>query len=137
MPTTWTQQTYMNKKSYTVDNHPQKQQQQQDRVHIRERQWMYLGPIAATPFAHIAVTLYRDAKTARQKQLLLGVGILGSTAMTLGMRMYLMCHAGYPGQEMDPTVAKQRILEVSQEEKEDILNPSIGKIAKEALRGFG
>jgi hypothetical protein len=107
------------------------------RVYVRERQWMYLGPIAATPFAHIAVTLYRDAKTPRQKQLLLGVGILGSTAMTLGMRLYLMCHAGYPGQDMDPSVARQRVLEVSQEEKEHILNPSLGKIAKEAWRGFG
>jgi hypothetical protein len=106
-------------------------------VHVRERQWMYLCPIAATPFAHIAVTLYRDAKTPRQKQLLLGVGILGSTALTLGMRLYLMCHAGYPGQEMDPSVAKARVLQVTEEEKRDILNPSVKKIAREAFRGFG
>mmetsp|Transcript_1461 Transcript_1461/g.2670 ORF Transcript_1461/g.2670 Transcript_1461/m.2670 type:complete len:117 (+) Transcript_1461:235-585(+) len=106
-------------------------------VHVRERQWMYLGPIAATPLAHIAVTLYRDAKTPKQKQLLLGVGILGSTALTLGMRLYLMCHAGYPGQDMDPNIAKARVLAVTEEEKEAILNPSVGKIAKEAFRGFG
>lgn len=106
-------------------------------VQVRERQWLYLGPIAATPFAHIAVTLYRDAKTPRQKQLLLGVGILGSTALTLGMRLYLMYHAGYPGHDMDPNVAKTRVLEVTEEEKEKILNPSVGKIAREAFRGFG
>lgn len=103
---------------------------------VRERQWMYLGPIAATPIAHIAVTLYRDAKTPRQKQLIAGVGILGSSVMTLGMRLYLMSHAGYPGQEASVENTRKRILEVSEQEKNEIVNPSIGKIAKQALRGF-
>lgn len=103
---------------------------------VRERQWMYLGPIAATPIAHIAVTLYRDAKTPRQKQLIAGVGILGSSVMTLGMRLYLMSHAGYPGQEASVEKTRKRILEVSEQEKNEIVNPSIGKIAKQALRGF-
>jgi hypothetical protein len=103
---------------------------------VRERQWMYLGPIAATPIAHIAVTLYRDAKTPRQKQLIAGVGILGSSVMTLGMRLYLMSHAGYPGQEANVEKTRKRILEVSEQEKNEIFNPSIGKIAKQALRGF-
>lgn len=103
---------------------------------VRERQWMYLGPIAATPIAHIAVTLYRDAKTPRQKQLIAGVGILGSSVMTLGMRLYLMSHAGYPGQEASLEKTRERILEVSEDEKNEIVNPSIGNIAKQALRGF-
>ncbi|GFH44169.1 hypothetical protein CTEN210_00643 [Chaetoceros tenuissimus] len=103
---------------------------------VRERQWMYLGPIAATPIAHIAVTLYRDAKTPRQKQLIAGVGILGSSVMTLGMRLYLMSHAGYPGQEASLEKTRERILEVSKEEKNEIVNPSIGKIVKQAMRGF-
>ena len=101
---------------------------------IRERQWMYLGPIAATPLAHISVTLYRDAKTPRQKQLLLGVGILGCTAMTIGMRMYLMYHAGYAGKE---TLDTNRIREVSEEERKKIENPSLSDVAREAFRGFG
>ena len=59
---------------------------------VRERQWMYLGPIVAAPLAHIAVTLYRSAKTPQQKQLILGVGVIGSTVTTIGMRLYLMAH---------------------------------------------
>ena len=103
---------------------------------VRERQWMYLGPIAATPIAHICVTLYRDAKTPRQKQLLLGLGIMGSTAATIGMRLYLMHHAGYAGGN-NPDVAKRIRTVSSAEEKEAIQNPSVTTMAKEAFRGFG
>lgn len=100
---------------------------------------MYLGPIAATPIAHICVTLYRDAKTPRQKQLLLSVGIVGSTLMTLGMRLYLMNHAGYPGQEKasNPSVLQKRVLTVTEEERKRIENPTVKEIAREAFRGFG
>mmetsp|Transcript_14799 Transcript_14799/g.31056 ORF Transcript_14799/g.31056 Transcript_14799/m.31056 type:complete len:126 (+) Transcript_14799:228-605(+) len=105
---------------------------------LRQRQWMYLGPIAATPIAHISVTLYREAKTQRQKQLLLGFGIVGSTIMTLGVRLYLMAHAGYPGQDASPEVTSKRIVEVrTEEEREAVVNPSLWTIAKEAMRGFG
>ena len=102
---------------------------------LRERQWMYLGPIAAAPLAHIAVTLYRDAKTPRQKQLILGVGVIGSTTLTLGMRLYLMYHAGYAGKE---TVPLDRYRTVhSEAERKAIEDPGAATIAKEAFRGFG
>jgi len=103
---------------------------------VRERQWMYLGPIAATPLAHISVTLYRDAKTPRQKQFLLGFGILGCTAMTLGMRMYLMWHAGYAGKQAGSGYS-DRILTVTEEERKTIEHPSLSHVAREAFRGFG
>ena len=106
-------------------------------IPVRERQWIYLGPIMATPFAHIAVTLYRDAKTQRQKQFIIGVGIIGSTVATIGMRMYLMYHAGYPGREMSEVTGRERIQMVTQDEKKEIENPSTAKILSEAFRGFG
>jgi hypothetical protein len=101
---------------------------------------MYLGPIMAAPLAHIAVTLYRDAKTSRQKQLILGVGIIGSTVMTLGMRMYLMYHSGYPGGNSlggNPEIAKTRIRQVTEEERRAITNPDAKEILRQAFRGFG
>ena len=98
--------------------------------------YCYSLPIAAIPIAHIAVTLYRDAKTPRQKQLIAGVGILGSSVMTLGMRLYLMGHAGYPGQEVSVEKTRGRILGVWEQEKNEIVIPSIGKISKQALSGF-
>lgn len=106
-------------------------------IPIRERQWMYLGPIFAAPLAHIGVSLYRSAKTKTQKQVIVGVGILGSTALTLGMRMYLMYHAGFPCKEMDETTGKERILFVAPDKKAEIENPSTKKILGEAFRGFG
>jgi hypothetical protein len=51
-------------------------------VRMCEHQWMCMGPILAAPIAHICVTLYRDAKTPRQKQLLFGVGIVGSCGLS-------------------------------------------------------
>jgi hypothetical protein len=102
---------------------------------VRERQWMYLGPIAAAPIAHICVTLYRDAKTPRTKQLLLSVGIVGSTVATIGMRLYLMNHAGYPGGPNTQVIEREMIVSLS--EKKAIENPSLTQIAKEAVRGFG
>lgn len=103
---------------------------------VRERQWIYLGPIIAAPMAHIAVTMYRSAKTVRQKQIILGVGIVGSTVMTLSMRLWLMAHAGYPGMEA-AHLAQGRIKTVSMAEKEAIEQPSTAAQLKEALRGFG
>jgi hypothetical protein len=61
---------------------------------MRERQWLYLGPIMAAPIAHISVTMYRHAKTQRQRQLIVGVGIVGASVAGLGMRLGLMAHAG-------------------------------------------
>lgn len=105
---------------------------------LRQRQWIYLGPIAATPLAHIAVTLYREAKTPTQRQLIVGVGIIGSTVLTLSMRLYLMAHGGYPGQGENIAAINERMIEVKTEkERQDVVNPSLGSIAKEALKGFG
>ncbi|CAB9496670.1 unknown protein [Seminavis robusta] len=102
---------------------------------VRERQWIYLGPIAAAPIAHICVTLYRDAKTPRAKQLLFGVGVIGTTVLTIGTRLYLMHHAGYPG-GTNPEMANRERL-VTLDEKKRMENPSLTTIAKEAFRGFG
>lgn len=107
------------------------------KVRVRERQWMYLGPILAAPIAHICVTLYRDAKTPRQKQLLFGVGIVGSTVATIGMRLYLMSHAGYPGGTSNAADIIQREKLVSKDEAEAMKNPSLSQKAKETFRGFG
>ena len=105
---------------------------------LRQRQWMYLGPIAATPLAHISVTLYREAKTQKQRQIILGVGIVGSTVLTLSMRLYLLAHGGYPGQGENVDAINKRMIEVKTEkERQDIVNPSLSSIAKEAMRGFG
>lgn len=104
---------------------------------VRRRQWMYLGPILAAPLAHIAVPFYREAKTQKHRQLILGIGVIGSTFLTLSMRLYLMAHAGYPGKD-DATTIQSRIVEVrTKEEKDEILNPSTSTIAKEIWRGFG
>ncbi len=93
---------------------------------VRERQWIYLGPIMAAPIAHICVTLYRDAPP-HQKKYLLGIGIVGSTVCTVGMRLYLMRHAGYAGGEKL----------VGAEEKREMENPSLKTIVSGAFRGFG
>lgn len=98
---------------------------------VRERQWMYLGPIVAAPIAHISVSLYRSAKTQRQKQLLVGVGVIGSTIITLGMRMYLMYHAGYPGGDGKGLSEREKL--VTLEQKRQMDKPTVAEI----FRGFG
>ena len=106
-------------------------------LEVRQRQWLYLGPILAAPLAHIAVPFYREAKTQKQRQLILGIGVIGSTVLTLSMRLYLMAHAGYPGKD-DATTIQSRIVEVrTKEEKDEVVNPSTSTIAKEIWRGFG
>ena len=117
----------------TTDN--ERQQREVILERVRERQWMYLGPILATPLAHWAVTLYRDAKTPRQKQFLLVGGIMGSTLMTLGVRLYLMAHAGYPGGSREGLEGRELL--VTPEEKNQLENPSIREVASKAFRGFG
>jgi hypothetical protein len=112
-----------------------KEEQQHALERVRERQYIYLGPILAAPLAHIAVTLYRSAKTQQQKRYILGVGVIGSTVATIGMRLYLMVHAGYPGGPNYQMTSRERI--VTKEEKEMIENPSATTILKEAFRGFG
>lgn len=103
---------------------------------LRERQWIYLGPILATPLAHISVTLYRDAKTKQQKQFLLGVGIIGSTIVTLGMRLSLMYHAGYPGGRGEIPSDRYRTI-TTVEERERVEAPTWRYIIRQAFRGFG
>jgi hypothetical protein len=100
---------------------------------VRERQWIYLGPIMAAPIAHIAVTLYRSAKTPQKKQWILGVGVIGSTVVTVGM--HLMAHAGYPGGPNYQMASREHF--VTEEEKRQIENPDAQTILKQAFRGFG
>lgn len=101
---------------------------------VRERQWIYLGPIMAAPMAHICVTLYRDAPP-RQKKYLLGVGIIGSTVCTVGMRLYLMGHAGYAGGENTQMSEREKL--VTPEQRKEMENPSVKTIVSGAFRGFG
>ena len=89
----------------------------------------------AAPIAHICVTLYQSVKTPRAKQLLLGVGVIGSTVATITMRLYLMQHAGYPGGSNPDIAQRERV--VTLEQKKQMENPSVAQIAKEAFRGFG
>ena len=112
------------------------QHQEEVKSRVRERQWIYVGPIAAAPIAHICVTLYRDAKTPRAKQLLFGVGIVGSTVATVGMRLYLMHHAGYPGGPNTDQITQREKL-VTASERKAMESPSVVQIAKEAARGLG
>lgn len=110
---------------------PQKGKEQEIvMARVRERQWIYLGPIMAAPLACIAATLYSSAKTVRAKQWIFDVGVVGSTVMTLGMRLYLMHHAGYPGGPGLQMAERERV--VTPEEKKKIENPTIGTIVKEA-----
>ena len=97
---------------------------------------MYLGPIMAAPLAHISVSLYRTAKTPRAKAMVLGVGVLGATGLSVGMRMYLMVHAGYAGGTPAEAV-QHRVHTVHHDEVQRVQNPSYLKVLKEALRGFG
>ncbi|KAL3910064.1 MAG: hypothetical protein SGARI_002301 [Bacillariaceae sp.] len=89
---------------------------------VRERQWIYLGPILAAPLAHIAVTLYQSAKTPAQRRLFLGIGVVGSTV-------------GYPGGPNYHAANRERV--VSKAERKNIQNPNAQTILKEALKGFG
>ena len=104
---------------------------------VRSRQWMYLGPVAAAPLAHIAVTAYKSAKTPTQRKWILIGGIIGSTVATVGMRLYLMKHAGYAGAPSSGHMASARTLNVTTEERAKIENPSYWDIAKEMVKGFG
>ena len=101
---------------------------------VRERQWMYLGPILAAPVAHVFVTLYQSAKTPAQKRLFL-TGVVGSTVSMLAVRFVLMYHSGYPGAANSD--ASNRIKKVTSEEKHRMENPSVFEIAKEVFKGFG
>lgn len=104
---------------------------------MRERQWMYIGPIAAAPLAHVAVSSYRHAKTDLQRRLVLGVGVVGITVASIAVRLSLMGHAGYPGGDIDDKVAAQRSRVMSEEDRADVQEASAGTIIREAGRGFG
>lgn len=130
MPNTTPSTTFQ---PYFQHHSTNEQQADEERLYrVRERQWMYLGPIVAAPLAHIGVTLYRSAHTPFQKRLVVG-GILTSTVLAVGMRMVLMVHAGYPG---GPNLdMAQREKWVSLDEKERPL--STMEMAKEIFKGFG
>jgi hypothetical protein len=140
----------------------QEQQHEQDHLYrVRERQWIYLGPIAAAPLAHIGVTLYGSSlknesgrrgsssttsstTTSRRalwmipqqtkRQILVG-GIAATTVLTIGMRLYLMVHAGYPGGPNQQMAERERI--VTKDEKYKLEHASTMEIAKAAAKGFG
>lgn len=101
---------------------------------VRERQWMYLGPIAAAPLAHIGVTLYRSAVTPFQKKCVVG-GVVATTILAVGMRLVLMVHAGYPGGPNSAMVQRERI--VTMEEKTRMEQATTLDIVKAAAKGFG
>jgi len=94
---------------------------------LRERQWIYLGPIIAAPLAHIAVTSYRYAKTPLQRRFVIGVGVAGTTAFSFVMRLVLMDHAGK---------LFIQFLYVSCSLEKKIRNSFIGKITAEFLAGY-
>ena len=146
---------------------------QQDHLYrVRERQWIYLGPIAAAPLAHIGVTLYGSSwndekkrgdhrgkrnsssnignsstrsltesswmrlpsQTTTKRTILVG-GIAATTILTIGMRLYLMVHAGYPGGP-NPQMADREHF-VTRDEKYKMEHASTMEIAKAAAKGFG
>jgi hypothetical protein len=119
-----------------VDNSNIERQNEIVMARVRERQWMYLGPIMAAPFAHFAVTLYRDAKTPQQKRLVLLGGVGGFTCLSLGMRLYLMVHAGYPGSSRVGLQGRERVVHTLEEQKQ-IQEPTSTEIMRKALQGFG
>jgi len=113
---------------------PRKKEEPELLYRVRERQWMYLGPIAATPLAHIGVTLYRSAVTPIQKQFVLG-GIVVSTFLAVGMRLVLMVHAGYPGGPNLQMIEREHL--VTKDEKYRMEHASTMEIIKSASQGFG
>jgi hypothetical protein len=54
----------------------------QEPVRVRDRQGIYLGSILAAPLSQNAVTSYRHTKTQRQRQLVIGVDVVDTTAGT-------------------------------------------------------
>jgi len=105
-----------------------------DCIAVLERQWIYLGPILAAPLAHIAVSMYRHAKTPQQKKLVIWGGVVGSATFSAGMRLYLMYHAGYSSSGLAEEGSVQM---VTKEAKKDIENPTVWKILSKAFKGFG
>lgn len=101
---------------------------------MRTRQWMYIGPIIAAPIAHVAVSSYRLAKTRRARLAIVGVGIVGATAASVGMRLALMAHAGYPG---GGETHADRVEVATKSGQEAIASPSFFTVLREALKGFG
>eukprot|EP00307_Rebecca_sp_RCC1486_P004478 CAMPEP_0119410482 /NCGR_PEP_ID=MMETSP1335-20130426/3490_1 /TAXON_ID=259385 /ORGANISM="Chrysoculter rhomboideus, Strain RCC1486" /LENGTH=92 /DNA_ID=CAMNT_0007435015 /DNA_START=44 /DNA_END=322 /DNA_ORIENTATION=+ len=91
----------------------------------------------AAPLAHIAVSTYRHAKTPLQRQLIIGFGIVGASVMSVGMRLYLMCHAGYPGGDMSADVIRQRTHTVVEQDAAAKTQPTTLQILREAAKGFG
>eukprot|EP00977_Amphora_coffeiformis_P010143 scaffold2363_cov159-Amphora_coffeaeformis.AAC.5 len=74
---------------------------------VRQEQWKYWAPVAVAPVPYVCVSLYRNAKTPRAKQLLLGVGMVGIPIVTYAARVYLMSNTGY-NNEQDMEASKRR-----------------------------
>lgn len=66
-----------------------------------EKQWKYWGPVAIAPIPFICVSLYRNAKTPIQKQLLVGVGMIGIPIAMWTRRVYLMNTSTAASQQQD------------------------------------
>jgi hypothetical protein len=70
----------------------------------RNVKWEYMIPIAATPSAHICVSLIRTYPQHTTKLL---YGVLITTFLTIQARLILMYDAGYPGYERPPQERKE------------------------------
>lgn len=103
---------------------------------MRERQWVYLGPIFAAPAAHIAVSLYKRAKTPGGRRLLLWGGVVGATVGSISMRLYLLHDAGLPGGEGDAESTARLATVSSARESEAIANPGWATVLKEMVKGM-
>ena len=69
------------------------------------------------------------------KNLVLGVGVVGSTFATVGMRMYLMAHSGYTGPgdgDGDDDGRRQRLVAASAA----VADPTLTEVLKHAVKGF-
>src|SRR4051794_32229104 len=64
--------------------------------HARVPQWLYLVPVAGAPLAHFAVT--SAAQWPRRRRFFLAL-VAAATVTAVGNRLFLMGHAGYPGEE--------------------------------------
>jgi len=59
----------------------------------KDRLWMYWGPLVIAPIPYICVTLYRNAKTPRAKQILIGVGMIGVPIVSEVGRIFLLSNS--------------------------------------------
>ncbi len=72
----------------------------------------------------------RRAATPLGKRLVLGVGVVGTSLATVGMRMYLMVDAGYTGAGDADADKHARVVKGPAHEQ------SLFQVMKDALKGF-